>query len=547
MASDDTEEKKLRAAALANATSILLTSQRADRDLVAAKEELAESLARMRATLDSATDALVITNRDGIITDYNEQFLQLWGIPRELVAQGDRVTLRAHVIGQLASPESFVARLEEIYAKSPPETFDVIDLEDGRVFERHSRVQLIDGKTAGRVWSFRDITSHRQAAAELRRQREWFRVTLASIGDAVITTDLEARVTFMNPVAEAMTGWTSVEAVGRPLAEIFRIINEDSREPAKNPIEQVLRDGSIVGLANHTALLSRNGREIAIEDSAAPIREEDGQIIGAVMVFHDVTDRRRAEEALRDREERLRAIVDQAAVGIAISSLAGRFEEVNQKFVDITGHPEGELLKMGFADITHPDDLAATRARVEEMLSGQTSDFTLEKRYVRKDGGIVWSRTTVTLLKDAKGMPQRFVGIVQDITQRKLAEQAVQRSEEQLRAMADSIPQLAWMAEPDGNIFWYNRRWFEYTGTTLEQMEGWGWQSVHDPAMLPLVVERWRESIKTGRPFDMEFPLRGADGVFRWFLTRVNPVLDSSGRVARWFGTNTDVDEVKRA
>lgn len=105
---------------------------------------------------------------------------------------------------------------------------------------------------------------------------------------------------------------------------------------------------------------------------------------------------------------------------------------------------------------------------------------------------------------------------------------------------------MAWIARADGYIFWYNQRWYEYTGTTPEQMEGWGWQSVHDPARLPGVLQRWKMSIETGQPFDMEFPLRGAGGSFRWFLTRVVPVRDDDGRVIRWFGTNTDVDELKR-
>ena len=102
------------------------------------------------------------------------------------------------------------------------------------------------------------------------------------------------------------------------------------------------------------------------------------------------------------------------------------------------------------------------------------------------------------------------------------------------------------MAQPDGSIFWYNHRWYDYTGTTFEQMEGWGWQSVHAPEILPSVLEAWRAAIASGTLFEMEFPIRGADGVFRWFLTRVNPVRDASGTVVRWFGTNTDVDQVKR-
>jgi PAS domain S-box-containing protein len=134
-----------------------------------------------------------------------------------------------------------------------------------------------------------------------------------------------------------------------------------------------------------------------------------------------------------------------------------------------------------------------------------------------------------------------------DVTERRRAEEAIRESEQQLRTLADTVPQLAWMAEPDGHIFWYNRRWYEYTGTTPEQMEGWGWQSVHDPEVLPRVLDRWRESLATGEPFEMEFPLKGADGQFRTFLTRVNPQRDEEGHILRWFGTNTDVDAIRRA
>ncbi|MDT5294753.1 MAG: hypothetical protein QOJ76_1633 [Acidobacteriota bacterium] len=127
------------------------------------------------------------------------------------------------------------------------------------------------------------------------------------------------------------------------------------------------------------------------------------------------------------------------------------------------------------------------------------------------------------------------------------SEVAVRESERQLRTLVNAVPLLAWMAEPDGSIFWYNQRWYEYTGTTPEEMRGWGWQSVHDPEMLPRVLERWRTSITSGEPFEMEFPLKSAAGEFRSFLTRVTPLRDEQGRVVRWFGTNTDVEELRRA
>lgn len=128
-----------------------------------------------------------------------------------------------------------------------------------------------------------------------------------------------------------------------------------------------------------------------------------------------------------------------------------------------------------------------------------------------------------------------------------VSERAVRESESQLLTLVNAVPLLAWMAETDGHIFWYNQRWYDYTGTTAEQMLGWGWQSVHDPEVLPSVLKSWRASLTSGEPFEMEFPIKSAAGEFRSFLTRVTPLRDEQDRVVRWFGTNTDVEELRRA
>ncbi|MCW3075956.1 MAG: sensor signal transduction histidine kinase, partial [Bacteroidetes bacterium] len=128
-----------------------------------------------------------------------------------------------------------------------------------------------------------------------------------------------------------------------------------------------------------------------------------------------------------------------------------------------------------------------------------------------------------------------------ETTSKKLAEEELKKEKNRFRNMADNIPNLAWMADAEGYIFWYNKKWYEFTGKTPREMEGWGWQSVHDPLMLPTVLERWKESIYTGKPFEMVFPLKGADGKFRQFLTRVLPLYDEDGKVNQWFGINTDI------
>ena len=173
-------------------------------------------------------------------------------------------------------------------------------------------VMLIFSNTLISVLSGRSVVSAEKA---LREQREWLKVTLTSIGDAVLATDSRGKVTFLNPAAAALTGWENDEASGQRVENVFRIINERSREPADNIIDRVLKEGRTVGLANHTALLTPDGREISIEDSAAPIRDGGGEILGVVLVFHDVTERRRVQEALRVSEERLRLAFRGAACG----------------------------------------------------------------------------------------------------------------------------------------------------------------------------------------------------------------------------------------
>lgn len=275
------------------------------------------------------------------------------------------------------------------------------------------------------------------------------------------------------------------------------------------------------------------------------------QAIIAFRASKQLAARRLGEEALREAAEQHRLALEAGALG----SWDYRFDQGtvywDERCRRMWGLPEGSSLDFdSVIQCLHPDDRQKTTNAVTAALKGVNNGlYQVEFRVVWPDSSVHWvsSKGQVYFKNRTGGEFTRFIGTVREITEEKRANEAVESSERELRALADSIPQLAWMAHPDGRIFWYNRRWFEYTGTTLKEMEGWGWQSVHNPKILPTVVERWNHSISEGIPFEMEFPLRGSDGAFRWFLTRVNPVRDKENRVVRWFGTNTDVDEVRRA
>jgi len=304
---NDKEEGLLRSSALQTANTVLQARKRIEQDLLTAKQELerktdelAHSLARLRATFESTPDGILVTDYDAKVTEFNQQFVEMWRVPAEALAEGSHQALLDFAAPQMVDSAAFFVRIEQIYRERPPETHDVLELKDGRIIERVSKIQRIEERNVGRVWNFRDITQRIVAETELREQGEWFSVTLGSIGDAVITVDNDCRVTFLNPVAEELTGWSTAEAVGRQINNVLCLIEEETRQPANNPIEGALSDGARQGLTDHTILVRRDGREISVEDSAAPIKNPAGKIIGAVMVFHDVTERRQKEQALQE-------------------------------------------------------------------------------------------------------------------------------------------------------------------------------------------------------------------------------------------------------
>jgi PAS domain S-box-containing protein len=286
----------------------------------------------------------------------------------------------------------------------------------------HARGQLFtdaSGKPVRLAGTCIDISERKQAEAAVRASEERARATLYSIGDAVMATDAEGRISRMNPVAERLIGWTEAEAQGRPLDEVFCIVNEDTRAVVESPVARVLREGQVVGLANHTVLIAKSGEERPIADSGAPIRNEKGETTGVVLVFRDQSQERTAQRVLQESE----------------------------------------------------------------------------RRY---------------------------------------------------RTLAESLPHLVWTCRADGTCDYLSPRWVDYTGIPEADQLDYGWLKQLHPDDRERVIAEWSEGAPRGGVFDIEFRIRRADGVYRWFKTRAIPLLDEGGRVVKWFGSNSDIDDHKR-
>lgn len=246
------------------------------------------------------------------------------------------------------------------------------------------------------------------------------------------------------------------------------------------------------------------------------------------------------EQALREAEDRYRNLVDSSPDAVVVHA-DGKVLFANAAAARLFGvRSPRELMGRSFLDFVHPDHIKEARRRIGHIYAGGVPRPE-ESRLIRMDGSVVEVELTTTQVRFQGRLAVQTVS--RDASGRKRAEELLRQREENFRALADNIPQLAWMADPTGWIFWYNRRWFDYTGTTLEHMRGWGWQKVHHPDHEQRVVESIRRAFESGQPWEDTFPLRSRDGSYRWFLSRALPIRDREGQVVRWFGTHTDITE----
>jgi PAS domain S-box-containing protein len=302
-----------------------------------------------------------------------------------------------------------------------------------------------------------------RAHATLRQEREMLRITLVSIGDGVIATDTAGRVTFLNRVAESLTGWRQADAAGVPLAEVFPIINEQSRLPVENPAVRALQEGTVVGLANHTVLIARDGTEHPIEDSAAPIRGENGAVAGVVLVFRDATERRHVEHLqqsyqailekqvqvrtaqLQASEERFRLLVD-GTTDHAIFMLdpTGKVVSWNPGAERIKQYQASEIVGQHFSRFYPAEDVASGHPERALRVAAMEERFEEEGWRVRKDGTQFWASVVITALRDEAGSLRGFSKVTRDITVRKQAEENARRllQEEAARRAAEEAARV---------------------------------------------------------------------------------------------------------
>ncbi len=377
-------------------------------------------------------DAIIGKDLNGTITSWNRAAERIFGYPAGEVVGGP-----ISVIIPPERGEEETEILRRIGRGERIEHFETVRMrKDGSRVEVSVTISPLikDGQVIGASKIARDISGPKRALREIEEQKTRLEVTLASIGDAVIVTDLNGAVNFMNPVAEVLTGWKTIEARGQALEAVFNIVNETTRRRVDNPVMRVLREGTIVGLANHTVLISKSGSEYAIDDCAAPIRDGMGELGGVVLVFRDVSGSR----ALADFRARLAAIVQCSDDAIVGKDLTGRITSWNPGATRLFGYSPEEALGRPISILIPPERLNEETMILERLRRGERVEH-LDTVRLTKDRRKIDVSLTISPIHDAEGHVVGASKTARDISERKRMERDLIQARERLEKYSQEL------------------------------------------------------------------------------------------------------------
>jgi PAS domain S-box-containing protein len=398
------------------------------------------------------------------------------------------------------------------------------------------------GKPAGVMAIVIETTAKVRAEQALATSEEQSRQIIDSAVDyAIIALDLEGRILRWNEGAHRLFGWTQDEVSGRYWEMVFTPEDRAAGKP-REAMDAALGHGT----AHHDRWhLRKSGEIFWASGEISLLRDVSGKPIGHVKVLRDQTDDHIAMETLRETEARLRRAQEAGGVGVFSLDLRSDILDPSPEFCKIYGIEDAASIPIAMIQelVVEEDQEIASNPTTRQ---NATSALTVEYRIRRGDDGrkrVVARRGEFEFAPD--GTPVRFVGVVQDVTERRKAQRELRESEARFRALAQAIPNHVWTATPDGQLDWFNDRVYQYAGRGEGELDGDAWVTMVHPDDVAFTAEAWAQALKTGTTYQAEFRLRDSNGAFRWHIVRAVPIRNDEGQVLRWIGTNTEVEELR--
>jgi PAS domain S-box-containing protein len=386
-----------------------------------------------------------------------------------------------------------------------------------------------------------DIEDRKRAEEAQRASERNLAAIINTTPTTAWTTRPDGYCDFLNQVWLDYAGMATEQAQGWGWAQT---IHRDDRNKLVEEWRSCLASGTRLDTEARIRRFDNTYRWFLIR--ANPLRDESGNILKWYGTGTDIEDRKRGEEALHDREQSLRLILDGIAGLVAIMSASGEVEAVNRQVLNYFGRSLEQVKAWSTSGAVHPEDLPAVISAWRHSVE-VASPYDVDHRLRRADGVYRWFHARGLPLRDLEGRVLRWYVLLTDIDDRRRAEEALQASERELGLIVNTIPALAWSARPDGSAEFFSQHYLAYVALPLEQLQGSGWTVAIHPDDLGRWNDYWQSTIAAGEPREIEVRLRRLDGTYRWFLFRASPLRDGSGAIVKWYGTNTDIDDRKRA
>ena len=490
------------------------------------------------AILENISDAFYAVDGEWRFTYVNRKAEELWGRSREELLGKSIWEEFSQEVGsesyrqiRRAAEEGFTTTFESMSS-------DLGKWVAGRAYPMQSGVSVY----------FEDVTERKLAEEERAR----LAAIVESSDDIIIGKTLDGIITSWNKAAERLYGYSAHEVMGQPISVL---VPPERPDEIPGILERIRRGEKVDHF--ETVRVAKDGRRLDVSLTVSPIKDSEGNIIGASAIARDITQNKLAEQALRESEERFRATFEQAAVGVSHVALDGSWIRVNQKLCDIVGYPREELLHLTFQEITHPDDLDQDVEHLRRMLKGETDTYTTEKRYIKKDGSLVWINLTTSLLRDPSREPGYFVSVIENITERKWVEEELKLSEERFRNIVEQSPLSVQILSPDGRTLRVNRAWEELWGVTFDEFDNIGYNLLEDQQLVERGIMPYIKRGFAGEPTlippivydpDETGPSMTAhEDPRRWVRAFIYPVKDEVGNIREITLIHEDITERKLA
>ncbi len=506
-----------------------------------AESALQTTLQRFYAILSSMYSGVLLVTDEGRVEFANQAFCDRFDLvdgPADLMGLDAHDMIEKIKNGYLHSDDA-VARIREIVGRRQPIRDEEIAMQGGRTCLRDFVPLNVHGKSYGRLWLHTDITERKRAEEALRLSEEKFALAFANNPAAIVMTRLEdGRFLEVNDTWVALMGYSRDEVIHLSARQLPIWPTADA---AAHFVHELRQRNSLHGWEQE--FLKKSGEAFVAQLSAQVMTVQGEKVI--LSTFVDITERRIAEKALRERERLLQDVMDGSDFPIFLKDRNGKFITINASLEKMLGMSREEIRGKTDYDIA-PKEVADHWRTHDTKVTATGKAIQIEEVADLQDGHHIFLANKFPLV-DADGQVYGVGAISHDITERKQAEEALRKSEEEFRTLAEAMPQIVWATRPDGWNIYFNQQWVDYTGLTLDESYGNGWNIPFHPDDKQRAWEAWQRATQHDEPYLLECRLRRADGVYRWWLIHGAPMRGANGEIQKWFGTCTDIEDRKRA